>query len=271
MDSKPAHISNRTPLLDRIDTPADLRRFPESDLQADRRRAARRADRRGVADRRAFRGGSRRRRADRRAALRLRHAARPADLGCRPSGLSAQDPDRTARPHPHDPAGRRPVRVHQAVGERIRPVRRGAQLDLDLGRARHGGGARLQGREARRDRGDRRRGDERRHGLRGDEQCRIDGCAADRHPQRQRHVDRAAGRRIERASVARPDLAPVPVVAPYRRRSGEAPAEAPGNRRAPRRGAGAQLRDRRHAVRGTRLLLCRPDRRAQYRPSACRY
>ncbi len=33
MDSKPSHISNRTPLLDRIDTPDDLRRFPESDLK----------------------------------------------------------------------------------------------------------------------------------------------------------------------------------------------------------------------------------------------
>ena len=34
MDGKPsAHISNRTPLLDRIDTPADLRRLPESDLR----------------------------------------------------------------------------------------------------------------------------------------------------------------------------------------------------------------------------------------------
>ena len=34
MDQTPGHqISNRTPLLDRIDGPADLRRFPESDLQ----------------------------------------------------------------------------------------------------------------------------------------------------------------------------------------------------------------------------------------------
>ena len=33
MDQKPLHISNRTPLLDRINVPADLRRLPESDLR----------------------------------------------------------------------------------------------------------------------------------------------------------------------------------------------------------------------------------------------
>ena len=37
------------------------------------------------------------------------------------------------------------VRLHQAVGERIRPVRRRAFLDLDFRRARHGGGARPEG------------------------------------------------------------------------------------------------------------------------------
>ena len=33
MDQKPSHISNRTPLLDQIEVPADLRRLPESDLR----------------------------------------------------------------------------------------------------------------------------------------------------------------------------------------------------------------------------------------------
>ena len=34
MDSNPnCPISNRTPLLDRIDVPADLRRLPEADLR----------------------------------------------------------------------------------------------------------------------------------------------------------------------------------------------------------------------------------------------
>jgi 1-deoxy-D-xylulose-5-phosphate synthase len=33
LDQKPSHISNRTPLLDRIEVPADLRRLPESDLK----------------------------------------------------------------------------------------------------------------------------------------------------------------------------------------------------------------------------------------------
>ena len=109
-------------------------------------------------------------------------------------------PDRAARPHPHVARSRRSVGLLQARRERIRHVRRGPFLDLDFGRARHGGGAGPRGRGAQCRRRDRRRRDERWDGLRGDEQCRRERQAADRDPQRQRHVDRAASRRHERLS-----------------------------------------------------------------------
>ena len=115
------------------------------------------------------------------------------DVG--PPVLSAQDPDRAARPHPHAARRRRALGLHPAGGERLRPVRGGAFLDLDLGGARLRGGARPR-RAGRRRRGlrDRRRGDVGGHGLRGDEQRRAHEGAAVRHPERQRDVDRAAGR-----------------------------------------------------------------------------
>ena len=194
---------------------------------------------------------------------------RPADLGRRPPGLSAQDPHRPARPHPHPAPGRRPLRLHQAGGERVRPVRRRPFVDLDLVGARHGGRARPEGRGQQRHRGDRRRRDVGRHGLRGDEQCRRHGFAPDRHPQRQRHVDRAAGRRHVGLSVA-PVVGPrLPLAARDRQAARQAPAQADQGPRRARRGICPRHDDgRRHAVRGSRLLLCRPDRRPQHRPPA---
>ena len=247
--------------------PPPTRRAPAS---SGRRRTAPGDDRRRLDHRRPPRRRARRRRADRRAALPVRHAARPHHLGRRPSGLSAQDSDRAARPHPHAAHGRRPLRLHQARRERIRPVRRGAFLDLDLGRPRHGGRARSFRRRQQRHRGDRRRRDDRRHGLRGDEQCGRDGLAPDRHPQRQRHVDRAAGRRAVGLSGAADFRPHLHVAARHRPAACAQDAEGPGEEGAARRGIRARLPHRRHDVRGARLLLRRPDRRAQSRPPAAR-
>ena len=83
-----------TPLLDQIQIPADLKKVGQGRAAADRRRIARRTDRRGVGHRRPFRRRAGRGRTDRGAALCVRHAERQADLGCRPSGLSAQDSHR---------------------------------------------------------------------------------------------------------------------------------------------------------------------------------
>ena len=174
-----------------------------------------------------------------------------------------------ARPHPHAAPGRRPVRLHQARGERIRPLRRRAFLDLDFGRPRHGGGARSAGRDAQRRRGDRRRRDVGRHGLRGDEQCRRDGFAPDRHPQRQRHVDRAAGRRdVGLSRAARFRAAPICSLREIGKQLAKRLPKFVEQQAARGGGICARLRDRRHAVRGARLLLRRADRRAQSRPPA---
>ena len=88
-----------------------------------------------------------------------------------------------------------------------------------------------------------------------------DEFAADRRAQRQRHVDRPAGRRHVRLSGAADLRAHLPVAAQCRQAARQAAAEifrAPG---AARRGIRARVLDRRHAVRGARLLLCRADRR----------
>ena len=65
----------------------------------------------------------------------------------------------------HAPSAGRPIGLHPARGKRIRHVRSGALLDLDLRRSRHGRGARSRRRRQRRDLRHRRRRDERRHGL----------------------------------------------------------------------------------------------------------
>jgi 1-deoxy-D-xylulose-5-phosphate synthase len=143
-----------------------------------------------------------------------------------------------------------------------------AFLDLDFRRPRHGGGERAAEHEPPRHLGNRRRRDVGRHGLRGAQQCRRARCAADRDPQRQRHVDRAADRRDERLSGADGVGADL-----YGHPRGGQEADGlsgqehrPGDH--PRRRACARLRHRRHHVRGARLLSHRADRRSQSRPSA---
>ena len=217
--------------------------------------------------------------AHRGAARGVRHAARPADLGRRPPDLPAQDPDRQARPHPHAPPAGRPVRLHPPLGERVRPVRGGALVHLDLGRPGHGGGARPAGgagaggiggaaARAARGGGNRRRLDLGRHGLRGDEQRRLVQGAPDRHPQRQRDEHRPPGG----GDVGLPDPAAVepevPVPARPRRQGGQAPADRHRAHRQTRGRVRPRPADRRHPVRGAGVLLHRPDRRPQHGPPA---
>jgi hypothetical protein len=143
--------------------------------------------------RRASRRRARRGRADRGAPLRVRHAARPADLGRRPPGLSAQDPHRPPRPHPHPAPGRRPVGfTKRSRANTTRSARRTAR-------------PRSRPRSASRWRASC-RGANKVIAVIGDGAMSAGmayeamnnagaGNRAGRHPQRQRHVDRAAGGR----------------------------------------------------------------------------
>ncbi len=172
--------------------------------------------------------------------------------------------------HPLAAPGRRPLRLHQALRERVRPLRRrpiprprsppalGMAVARDLdGRDNNviaviGDGAMSAGMayEAMNNAG-------------------AMQLAPDRHSQRQRHVDRPAGRRavgLSRPPRLQPHLADAA-------RPRQAARQAPAGLHVQGRQAGRGIwprhrRRRRHAVRGTRLLLRRPDRRPQPRPSA---
>ncbi len=128
----------------------------------------------------------------------------------------------------------------------------------------------LAGRQQQRRVRDRRRRHVRRHGLRGHEQRRRAQRAPDRHPQRQRHVDRAAGRRA--VDLSRPHLLErhLPALARGRQAARQEAAQELGAPRRPRRGVHAHLLDRRHAVRGAGLLLRRAHRRPRPQRAAAR-
>ena len=166
-DEKPAG------LLPTIETPADLRALSahRSPRPVGRTPPVPDPDRRpdGRPPRRRPRHG----RARRRAALRFRHALRPADLGRRAPGLSAQGADRPPAPARQHQAARRARALPGARRERLRQLRRRPFEHVDQRRARHGDREPHHRQRPARGRRHRRRRDERRARLGGAESCRA--------------------------------------------------------------------------------------------------
>ena len=164
----------------------------------------------------------------------------------------------------HAAPARRHQRLSAARRERVRHLRHRAFVDLDLGRARHGGGGQAQGRGPQGGRGHRRRRDERRHGVRGAQQRRRLACRHAGRAERQRHVDLAAGRRAEPLPRA-PDERQVLRRCARHRQDGAEERAAAVRAGAPPRGACQGHGRARHDLRGVRLQLRRPDRRPRPR------
>ena len=234
-----------------------------------RARAARLRARVRVGDRRASRVEPRHRRAHDRAAPRVRHAGRPHRLGRRPPDLSAQDPDRPPRGDADPAQAGRPLGFPAARREPVRRLRHRALVDVDLGRARHGGGRAPEARDAQGRRGHRRRRALRRHGLRGAQQRRRERGRPRRRAERQRDVDLARRRRAHappREAAGRAGRGGPP------RRAGPHRPHAAGRRRAraPRRRARERHDRAVDAVRGAGIPLHRADRRPRPRRAAAR-
>ena len=260
-----AAIRRCTSCCKTINDPAELRALERRQLRPARRRAARLRARVGVEDRRPPVVQPRHGRAHHRAALRVRYARGPHRLGRRPPDL------RRTR---SSPGGAR--RWRACACSTASPASRAAaeskydtfgtahsvtSISAALGMA---VGGKDKKREAPLHRGDRRRRDVGRHGLRGDEQRRRDGRRPAGDPQRQRDVDLAAGRRADQLPRA-PALGPHVLDRASARASTCSSACRRLGARAARRGARQGHGHALDAVRGVRLQLHRPDRRPRPR------
>ena len=161
-----------------------------------------------------------------------------------------------------------PARRHQRLSaprrERVRHLRHGALVDLDLGRPGHGAGGQAQGRGRQVGGHHRRRRDDRRHGLRGAEQRRR---AARRRPadmlvvlnDNDMSISPAGGRaeQLPRAADVRQLL--LGRARGRQERAEERPAAVRAGRRFEEHAKGMVVPG--HDLRGVRLQLRRPDRR----------